>query len=102
MFAVVKTGGKQYRVAEGDVISVDRLTGEVGDKVALDYVLMAGKGKDVKVGAPIDGASVSAEITDQFRGDKVIVFKKKRRHNYRRKKGHRQYHTKLKVTGIKA
>lgn len=102
MFAVVKTGGKQYRVAEGDVISVERLGGEVGDKIALDYVLMAGAGKDVKTGSPLAGASVSAEIVDQFRGDKVIIFKKKRRHNYRRKKGHRQYHTKIKVTGIKA
>ena len=102
MFAVVKTGGKQYRVAEGDVINVDRLTGEVGDKVTLDYVVMAGKGADVKTGSPLGGASVSAEITDQYRGDKVIVFKKKRRHNYRRKKGHRQYHTGLKITGIKA
>lgn len=98
MFAVIRTGGKQYRVKAGDTIEVEKLEGNPGDKVELGEVLVAGD----KIGLPlISGAKVLAEIVDQFRGDKVIIFKKKRRHNYRRKKGHRQYHTSLKITDIK-
>lgn len=103
MFAVIKTGGKQYKVAKDDVITVERLTAEAGDAVELADVLMVGGDSGVTVGAPtVPGASVKAEVVDQARGDKIIVFKKKRRQNYRRKKGHRQDLTVLKVTDIVA
>ncbi len=103
MFAVIKTGGKQYRVEEGNVIKVEKLTGEAGDKITFDDILMAGEGSKVTVGAPfVKGASVTAEVLEQTRADKIIVFKKKRRQNYRRKKGHRQHITVLRVTGISA
>lgn len=99
MFAVIRTGGKQYKVASGDVISVEKLAGNAGDKLEISEVLMAGN----KIGAPLlAGAKVLAEIIKQFRDDKVIIFKKRRRHNYRRKKGHRQYLTEIKITEIKA
>ena len=99
MFAVIRTGGKQYKVASGDVLEVEKLEGAAGDKVEIGDVLMAGG----KVGAPLlAGAKVLAEIVKQFRDDKVIIFKKRRRHNYRRKKGHRQYLTQIKITDIKA
>jgi len=99
MFAVIKTGGKQYKVASNDVLSVEKLEGAVGDKVEFGDVLMAGG----KIGAPlVAGAKVLAEIVKQFRDDKVVIFKKRRRHNYRRKKGHRQYLTEVKITEIKA
>lgn len=99
MFAIIRTGGKQYKVANGDTICVEKLAGDAGDKVEINDVLMAGS----KVGAPlISGAKVLAEIVKQFRDDKVIIFKKRRRHNYRRKKGHRQYLTEIKITDIKA
>jgi large subunit ribosomal protein L21 len=99
MFAVIRTGGKQYKVASGDTIAVEKLEGNAGDKVEIGEVLVAGE----KVGAPLlAGAKVLAEIVKQFRDDKVIIFKKKRRHNYRRKKGHRQYLTQIKITDIKA
>lgn len=99
MFAVVKTGGKQYRVAENDTITVEKLNGEPGSAVTLDQVLMAGG----KVGRPlVAGASVSAEIVEQTRGPKLIVFKKRRRKSSRRKNGHRQDLTVLKITGIAA
>ncbi len=103
MFAVIKTGGKQYCVEEGNIIKVEKLKGESGDKITFDEVLMAGEGSKVTVGSPtVKGASVAAEILEQARADKIIVFKKKRRHNYRRKKGHRQHITVLRVTGISA
>lgn len=99
MFAVIRSGGKQYKVVSGDVISVEKLVGNEGDKLEIGEVLMAGG----KIGAPLlAGAKVLAEIVKQFRDDKVIIFKKRRRHNYRRKKGHRQYLTKIKITEIKA
>ena len=99
MFAVIRTGGKQYKVASGDVIAVEKLAGSTGDKVEISDVLMV----DQKVGSPLlKGAKVLAEIVKQFRDDKVIIFKKRRRHNYRRKKGHRQYLTEIKITDIKA
>jgi len=103
MFAVIKTGGKQYKVAENDVITVERLEGEAGDTVTLGDVLMVGEGADVTVGAPlVDGAKVTAEIVEQGRGPKIVIFKKRRRQNYRRTKGHRQLLTTLKVTGVSA
>ena len=97
MFAVIKTGGKQYKVAPSDVILVERLPGQPGDTVTLDQVLMVGD----KVGTPfVAGASVTATLVEQTRGEKVIIFKKKRRQNYRRKKGHRQELTVLRINEI--
>lgn len=101
MYAVVKTGGKQYRVSKDDVLKVERLAGAAGDVITLDDVLMLGDGKDVTVDAPsVAGAAVAAEILEQARDRKIIVFKKRRRKNYRRTKGHRQHYTLLKVTDI--
>jgi large subunit ribosomal protein L21 len=97
MFAIVRTGGKQYRVAPGDKIVVERLDGNAGDKITLGDILLAGEGSDLK---SVDGLKVLAEIVAQAKGDKVTVFKKRRRHNYRRKKGHRQLHTILQITQI--
>ncbi len=99
MFAVIKTGGKQYRVASGDVIKVEKLEAEAGATIALDQVLMVGD----TIGTPfVSGASVAAEVVAQDRGPKIIVFKKKRRQNYRRKNGHRQDITVLRITEISA
>src|SRR3954464_12949714 len=97
MFAVVRTGGKQYRVAAGDKIVVEKLAGEAGDTITLGDILLAGEGADLR---STDGLTVSAEIIAQAKADKVIVFKKRRRHNYRRKAGHRQQHTILRILGI--
>ena len=97
MFAIVRTGGKQYRVAPGDKIVVEKLAGDAGDSVTLDDVLLAGEGSDLK---STSGLTVAAEIIAQAKGDKVTVFKKRRRHNYRRKAGHRQQHTILKIVSI--
>jgi large subunit ribosomal protein L21 len=97
MFAVVRTGGKQYRVAPGDKIVVEKLDGNAGDRITLGEVLLAGDGADLK---STDGLTVAAEIVAQAKADKVTVFKKRRRHNYRRKKGHRQQHTILKIVAI--
>jgi large subunit ribosomal protein L21 len=97
MFAVVRTGGKQYRVAPGDKIVVEKLAGEAGERVDLTDVLFAGEGSDLK---STSGLIVAAEIIAQAKGDKVTVFKKRRRHNYRRKKGHRQQHTILRIVAI--
>ncbi len=101
MYAVVKTGGKQYRVAANDVFQIERLPGEAGDIITLDEVLMLGDGATITIGAPrVEGAAVAAEIVEQARGPKIIIFKKRRRQNYRRKKGHRQDLTILRVTEI--
>ncbi|MEZ0260792.1 MAG: 50S ribosomal protein L21 [Alphaproteobacteria bacterium] len=101
MYAVIKTGGKQYRVQKNDILEVELLEAKKGDKVTLSEVLLLG-GDSPKIGAPtVSGASVVAEVVDQIRDDKVIVFKKKRRQNYRRKNGHRQSLTVLKITDIK-
>ena len=97
MFAIVRTGGKQYRVAAGDKIVVEKLDGEAGQTVSLGDVLLAGEGAELKSTA---GLTVSAEIVAQAKGEKVIVFKKRRRHNYRRRNGHRQQHTILKILAI--
>ena len=102
MFAVIRTGGKQYKVAKDDVISVEKLAGEPGAAIELGEVLMIGEGAEIASGAPlVDGASVSAMVVEQTRAAKIIVFKKKRRHNYRRKKGHRQQQTILRITDIR-
>jgi large subunit ribosomal protein L21 len=103
MYAVIRTGGKQYRVAEGDTIKVEKLDAEVGGTLDLGEVLMVGgaDGEEAKVGAPlVEGARVSAEVVEQTRGPKIIVFKKKRRKNYQRKKGHRQDLTVLRIREI--
>ena len=97
MFAVVRTGGKQYRVHPGDKIVVEKLDGAAGDKITLGDVVIAGDGGNLK---STDGLTVAAEIVAQAKGEKVTVFKKRRRHNYRRKKGHRQQHTILKIVAI--
>src|SRR4051812_47237007 len=97
MFAVVRTGGKQYRVAPGDKIVVEKLDGNAGDKVTLGDVLLAGDGGSLK---STDGLTVAAEIVAQAKGERGRVSKKRRRHNYRRKKGHRQQHTILKIVAI--
>ncbi len=99
MFAVVRTGGKQYRVAAGDKIVVEKLAGNAGDTIALSDVLFASDSGEVKA---VAGLTVSAEIIAQAKADKILVFKKKRRHNYRRRNGHRQQHTILKITGLGA
>src|ERR1700690_3091938 len=103
MFAVIRTGGKQYKVAKDDVIAVEKLAGEPGATIELGEVLMLGDGATVSAGTPlVSGASVSATLVEQRRADKIIVFKKKRRHNYRRKNGHRQYQTVLRIDEIHA
>jgi large subunit ribosomal protein L21 len=99
MFAVVRTGGKQYRVAAGDKIAVEKLAGEAGDTITLGDVLLAGEGEDLADAAKV---TVSAEIIAQAKSEKVIVFKKRRRHNYRRKNGHRQQMTLLRITAVGA
>jgi large subunit ribosomal protein L21 len=99
MFAIVRTGGKQYRVAAGDKIVVEKLDGEAGASIALTDILLAGEGSELR---SVEGLTVSAEIIAQAKADKVIVFKKRRRHNYRRKNGHRQRHTILKIIAIGA
>ena len=102
MFAVIRTGGKQYKVAKDDVISIERLDGDAGAKITFGEVMMLG-GDSPKHGAPlISGASVTAEVVDQGKGEKVVAFKKRRRKNTHRKRGHRQSFTKVKITGISA
>ena len=101
MYAVIKTGGKQYRVTAEDVLEIERLDGEAGEKVEFGDVLMVGEGENVKVGKPhVEGAKVVGEVVEQKRGAKIIVFKKRRRKNSRRKKGHRQDLTKVRITEI--
>ncbi|MBC7159406.1 MAG: 50S ribosomal protein L21 [Porphyrobacter sp.] len=97
MFAVVRTGGKQYRVAEGDKIAVEKLAGDAGDTITLGDVLLAGEGDDLADSASV---TVSAEIIAQAKSEKVLVFKKRRRHNYRRKNGHRQQMTLLRILSV--
>jgi large subunit ribosomal protein L21 len=97
MFAVVRTGGKQYRVAAGDKIVVEKIDGDAGSSVTLSDVLLAGEGSDLK---SVSGLTVAAEVIAQAKGEKVIIFKKRRRHNYRRKNGHRQNHTILRILSI--
>ena len=102
-YAVIRTGGKQYRVSEGDVVKIEKLTGEVGAKVTMDDVLFVGGEGDAKIGAPlVANAKVTGEIVGQDRAKKIIVFKKKRRKGYMRRQGHRQYQTALKITAIDA
>ena len=97
MFAVVRTGGKQYRVAAGDKIVVEKIEGDAGASISLSDVLLAGEGSNLR---SVEGLTVAAEIVAQQKGEKVIVFKKRRRHNYRRRNGHRQNHTILKIVSV--
>ncbi|MDX8389801.1 MAG: 50S ribosomal protein L21 [Mariprofundaceae bacterium] len=100
MYAVIKTGGKQYRVQKGDVLRIEKLDADIGEKVNFDDVLMMGEGSDIKVGADVLKAKVSAVVTEEGRGKKVVVFKKRRRKNYRRTQGHRQSYTTVEITNV--
>jgi large subunit ribosomal protein L21 len=101
MYAVIETGGKQYRVAPGDVIEVEKLDANEGQEVALDRVLMVADGDNVKIGAPmLSGAKVTVKVKGHGRADKVRIFKLRRRKNYRRTQGHRQHFTKIEILGI--
>ncbi len=103
MYAVIRTGGKQYKVAENDVLTIERLDGEKEGELSFSNVLALHDGKVIQIGAPfVQGAVVTADILSQSRGDKIIVFKKKRRQGYRRKKGHRQLETVIRITAILA
>ena len=103
MFAIIRTGGKQYKVETGTKLRVEKLSADKGASFSFDQVLMVDNDGKMSIGAPfVKGATVTAEIIDQVRDDKVLVFKKRRRKNYRRTKGHRQDLTLIKVTGIKA
>ncbi|MBN1829886.1 MAG: 50S ribosomal protein L21 [Deltaproteobacteria bacterium] len=103
MYAVIKTGGKQYKVAEGDIVNVEKLEGAKGDAVSLDEILLISQDDHVKVGAPIvEGAKVVGTILTQIKGPKITIFKKKRRKGFRKKTGHRQQLTSLKITEISA
>lgn len=102
MYAVIQTSGRQYKVSQEDTIVIDRISGDTGDKVEINDVLLASENGKVQIGTPkIEGATVKAEIVKQFRSDKIVVFKKKRRKNYRRKKGHKQLLTSIKIKEIK-
>jgi large subunit ribosomal protein L21 len=103
MYAVFKTGGKQYRAATGDKIKVEKIEAEKGATVELDQVLMVGEGEDVKIGAPyLEGGKVTATVVDHGRREKIKIIKFKRRKNHRKQMGHRQYFTQLEITGIDA
>ena len=101
MYAIIKTGGKQYRVAAGEKLKVEKLAGDIGSEFLIDQVLLLGAGDDVKVGTPlVSGASVSAKVLAQGRGDKVKIFKMRRRKHYEKNQGHRQSYTEIEITGI--
>lgn len=103
MYAVVATGGKQYKVAEGDVLRIEKIAGNVGDTVTFDRVLMLSDGDRLSIGKPVlENAAVRAKIVEQDRAKKILVFKYKRRKRYRRKQGHRQYYTAVKIDSIAA
>lgn len=101
MYAIIETGGKQYRVQEGDVITVEKLDVEAGDKIALDKVLLLNNGTELKVGAPyVEGAKVLGEVVENGKGKKVIIFKYKAKKDYRKKQGHRQPYTMIKIESL--
>jgi len=103
MYAVVRSGGKQYKVSEGDVIRVERLEGDVGSSISLNEVLLVGDGETLTIGKPLVGsAEVTAEIVGHGRAKKITIYKMKRRKNYRRTQGHRQNYTALKIQAIRA
>ncbi len=101
MYAIIRTGGKQYHVSQGERLRVEKLDGEVGDSIDIEDVLMVVDGEEIKLGQPIvEGAKVSAKIIEQDKAKKVLVYKKKKRKGYEVKKGHRQFYTALEITGI--
>lgn len=101
MYAVFRTGGKQYRASQGDRLRVERLAAEVGDEVEFDEILLVGEGSEVKLGAPlVAGGKVAARVTAQGRGKKIEIVKFKRRKNYKRQQGHRQHYTEVEITSI--
>lgn len=101
MYAVIKTGGKQYRVAEGDQLRVEKLAAEVGAEVSFDEVLLVGEGESIKIGSPlVEGGAVKAEVVAQGRGEKIRIIKFRRRKHYKKEQGHRQYFTEVKITSI--
>ncbi|MBP1847120.1 large subunit ribosomal protein L21 [Rhizobium petrolearium] len=101
MFAVIKTGGKQYRVAANDMLTIEKLEAEAGAVIEFNEVLVVGEGADAKIGAPfVKGATVKAEVVEHNRGKKVLSFKKRRRQNSKRIRGHRQHHTVVRITDI--
>ena len=103
MYAVFKTGGKQYRAAKGDVLKVEKIDADKGATVELDQVLMVGEGEEVKIGAPyLEGSKVTATVVDHGRHDKIKIIKFKRRKHHRKQMGHRQYFTQIEITGIDA
>ncbi len=103
MYAVIKTGGKQYRVAKGDIIQVEKLDVEEGASIDFDNVLMVGEGEDVKIGAPyVEGSKVTATVTSQMRGEKIEIMKFRRRKHHQKKTGHRQYLTQIEISDITA
>ena len=103
MYAIVNTGGKQYKIQQGDVLRVEKIPGEVGSPVSFDKVLMFSDGENVNIGRPVlDNVAVKGHIVDQGKGKKIVVFKYKRRKRYRRKLGHRQQYTEIKIDSIEA
>jgi large subunit ribosomal protein L21 len=101
MYAIVRIAGRQYRAEAGQTLDVDRLPQEIGEKVVLNEVMLIGDGDQTVIGQPfVDGAAVTATVEDQFRGEKILVFKYRQRTNYRRRQGHRQYHTRLRIQEI--
>jgi large subunit ribosomal protein L21 len=101
MYAVIRTGGKQYRVAAGDKLKVEKLIADVGSEILLDQVLVIGEGEAVKVGAPlVPGAAVKATVVGHGKDDKVTIFKLRRRKHYKKSQGHRQHYTEIQITGI--
>ena len=102
MYAIIETGGKQYRVQEGDIITIEKLNAEVGEKVTFDKVLVMGEGADAKIGTPYVGENVYGEVVENGKGKKVIIYKYKAKKDYRKKQGHRQPFTKVEITGIGA
>ena len=103
MYAIIKVGGRQYRAVEGQYIDTEKLPYEAGEDITIDEVLLVSAGENVTVGTPlVEGASVTATVEEQFRGEKLIVYKYRQRTSYRRKQGHRQYHTRIRINSIKA
>ena len=103
MYAIIETGGKQYKVSQGDVVFIEKLDAEENAEITFDKVLMAGEGDSVKVGAPlVEGATVSAKVLKNGKAKKVVIFKMKRKKNERKRKGHRQPYTKVEITAINA
>ena len=101
MYAVIKTGGKQYRVSAGDKLKIEKLEAEIGSEITFDQVLMVGDGADIKMGAPmLRGATVTATVLNQARGDKIKIFKMRRRKHYRKTQGHRQLYTEIRIDSI--